>query len=153
MKANRPPARDAGSRRPLHGIGGRGHWLGPSCAIVALGLATCGPPARPTREAVARPSPVSSVPERGPTESERAPPPNSLPVTSWRTSETARCRGFATASGEAPLTGEPRGALSLKTHRVRAIVSGGLSRTEVVEELVNDDARAIEARFTFPLPD
>jgi hypothetical protein len=77
---------------------------------------------------------------------------SSAPVAGWSKVEGPPCRGLATTSSEDALTGEPRGALSLRSHRVRAVIAGGLSRSEVVEELVNEAPRAVGARFSFVLP-
>jgi hypothetical protein len=42
--------------------------------------------------------------------------------------------------------------LTLESQRIHAIVSGGLARTEIVQDFGNDDARAVEAQLAVTLP-
>ncbi|HZN10831.1 MAG TPA: VIT and VWA domain-containing protein, partial [Blastocatellia bacterium] len=49
--------------------------------------------------------------------------------------------------------GRPRGLCPLKHTRVRAALSGPLSRVTVTQEFDNPSAEKIEAVYTFPLPD
>lgn len=116
-----------------------------------LVFAACAPSAKPTQPAAAGPLPARTFPTERQEDAGRA-RASSAPVAGWNKLESPPCRGVATTRSEDALTGEPRGALSLRSHRVRAVVSGGLSQTEVVEELVNEAARAVEARFSFVLP-
>jgi len=115
--------------------------------LLGLALLACGPVAKPTR----------GVPERALSVATTRPAPTGVvrsnaPLVSWRTSAVTPCRGIALTATEDPASGDRRAALTLESLRIHAIVSGGLARTEVVQELTNNGVRPVEARLAFALP-
>jgi|SRR6188768_1286225 len=117
-----------------------------ACALVA-----CAPAAKPVPATV--PPTVVSSPPPEPAVVARVPIASAVPLASWQLDEPTRPYGFASVSGYDPSTGAARGDLSLRSHRVKTLIVGGLARTEVVEEWANDQARAVEARLALALPD
>ena len=147
----RPVATSAPPAKPAVSFGCGCHRA--ASALIALLLVACAQSPKPP-PAIA-PGPVKSpgaapAAQAHPNDASGA---NSVPVASWKIAEAARQRGFAKTNTYDPRTGASLGPLSLKSQRMRAVLAGGIARTEVVEELTNDQPRPLEARLEFAIPD
>jgi hypothetical protein len=83
-----------------------------------------------------------------PAPSNATPPASAAPLPSWPLHEGPRCHGFFRATSDATAS-----SLVVASQRVRVVVTGGLAHTEVEAELGNDEARSVDARVSFLLPE
>jgi len=74
-------------------------------------------------------------------------------MASWKAKDSERAYGFVRTNTYDPASGAQRGELTLRSHRVHTVILGGLARTQLVEELTNGRAGAVEAQVAFTSPD